>query len=41
LWIRQRQARQEWLLLRVTTVVLVLLAVAMAVFIALMIAGYR
>ena len=39
--IRQRQARQEWLLLRVTTVVLVLLAVAMAVFIALMIAGYR
>ena len=39
--IRQRQARQEWLLLRVTTVVLVLLAVAMAVFIALMVAGYR
>ena len=39
--IRQRQARQEWLLLRVTSVVLILLAGAMAVFIALMIAGYH
>jgi hypothetical protein len=38
---RRRQARQEWLLLRVTTVVLVLLVAAMAVFIALMIAGYH
>ncbi|HEY1671171.1 MAG TPA: hypothetical protein VGG50_00550 [Streptosporangiaceae bacterium] len=38
---RQRQARQEWLLLRVTSVVLILLAVAMAVFIALMVAGYH
>ena len=38
---RQRQARHEWVLLRVTTVILILLAVAMAVFIALMIAGYR
>jgi succinate dehydrogenase hydrophobic anchor subunit len=33
--------RQEWLLLRVTSVVLILLAGAMAVFIALMIAGYH
>ena len=38
---RQRQARQEWLLLRVTSVVLILLAGAMAVFIALMIAGHH
>jgi hypothetical protein len=39
--IRQRQAREERLLLRVTTVALVLLVAAMAVFIALMIAGYH
>jgi hypothetical protein len=39
--IRQRQAREERLLLRVTTVVLVLLVAAMAVFVALMIAGYH
>lgn len=38
---RQRKARQDWVLMRVSTVVLVLLAAAMAVFIALMIAGYH
>jgi hypothetical protein len=38
---RQRQAREDWVLLRVATVVLILLAAAMAVIIVLMIAGYR
>ncbi len=38
---RQREAREDWVLLRVATVILVLVAAAMAVFIALMIAGYR
>jgi hypothetical protein len=38
---RQRQAREERLLLRVTTVVLVLLVAALAVFFALMIAGFH
>ncbi len=38
---RQREAREDWVLLRVTTVILVLVAAAMAVFIALIIAGYR
>ena len=38
---RQRQARENWVLLRVATVVLILLAAAMAVIIVLMIAGYR
>jgi hypothetical protein len=37
--VRQRQARREYVLLRVTTAILVLLAGAMAVFIGLMIAG--
>jgi hypothetical protein len=38
---RRRQAREDWVLLRVATVVLILLAAAMAVIIGLMIAGYR
>ena len=38
---RQRQAREERLLLRVTTVVLVPLVAALAVFFALMIAGFH
>ncbi len=38
---RQREAREDWILMRVTTVILVIVAAAMAVFIALMIAGYR
>lgn len=37
---RQREARQEWILMRVTTVVLVLTAVAVLVIISLMIATY-
>jgi len=37
---RQREARQEWILMRVTTVVLVLLAVAVLVIISVMIATY-
>jgi hypothetical protein len=39
--VRQRQARREYILLRVTTVILGLLVAAMAVFIGLMIAGYH
>jgi succinate dehydrogenase hydrophobic anchor subunit len=38
---RQREAREDWVLMRVTTVILVILAAAMAVFIALMIAGFH
>ena len=38
---RQRQAREDWVLMRVATVVLVLAAGALAVIFALMIAGYR
>ncbi len=38
---RQREAREDWILMRVTTVILVVVAAAMAVFIALMIAGYH
>ena len=38
---RQRMARQDWVLMRVATVVLVLAAGAFAVIIVLMIAGYR
>jgi hypothetical protein len=37
---RQREARQEWILMRVTTVVLVVTAVAVLVIISLMIATY-
>jgi hypothetical protein len=39
--IRQRQAREERFLLRVTTVILVLLGAALAVFFALIIAGFH
>jgi hypothetical protein len=39
--VRQRHARREYILLRVTTAILGLLVAAMAVFIALMIAGYH
>ncbi len=38
---RQRTARRDWVLMRVSTVILVLAAAAMAVFIVLMIAGYH
>jgi hypothetical protein len=38
---RQREAHEDWVLMRVTTVILVILAAAMAVFIALMIAGFH
>ncbi len=38
---RQRQAREDWVLMRVATVVLVLAAAAIVVFIVLMAAGYR
>ena len=38
---RQREAREDWVLMRVLTVVLILAAAAMAVFIALMIAGFH
>jgi succinate dehydrogenase hydrophobic anchor subunit len=38
---RQREAREDWVLMRVTTVILVILAAAMAVLIALMIAGFH
>lgn len=37
---RQRKARQDWILMRVTTVVLVLTAIAVLVIISLMIATY-
>ena len=36
---RQRKAREDWVLMRVTTVIVVLVATAVAVFIALMVAG--
>ena len=38
---QQRKARQDWVLMRVTTVVLILTAVAFMVIIFLMIAGYH
>ena len=38
---RERKARQDWVLMRVATVVLVLAAGAFAVIMVLMIAGYR
>ncbi len=38
---RQREARQDWILMRVATVVLILVAGALAVFFLLMLAGYR
>jgi hypothetical protein len=38
---RQRRVREDWVLLRVATVVLALATAAMAVIIALMIAGYH
>jgi hypothetical protein len=38
---RQRKARQDWVLMRVTTVVLVLTAIAVLAIIFLMIATYR
>jgi hypothetical protein len=38
---RQRQARQDWVLMRVATVVVVLAAAAIAVIFVLMIAGYH
>ena len=38
---RERKARQDWVLMRVATVVLVLAAGALAVIMVLMIAGYR
>jgi hypothetical protein len=38
---QQRMARQDWVLMRVATVVLVLVGGALAVFFLLMIAGYR
>jgi succinate dehydrogenase hydrophobic anchor subunit len=37
---RQRKARQDWVLMRVTTVVLVLTAIAVLAIISLMIATY-
>jgi hypothetical protein len=38
---RQREAREDWVLMRVATVVVVVAAAAIAVFFMLMIAGYR
>jgi len=38
---RQRKALQDWVLMRVATVVLVLAAAAIAVIFVLMIAGYH
>ena len=38
---RQRKAREDWVLMHVTAVILILLSAAMAVIIALMIAGYH
>jgi len=38
---RQRQARQEWVLMRVATVVLVLTAAAVLVIVSLIIATHR
>jgi hypothetical protein len=37
---RQRKARQDWILMRVTTVALVLTAIAVLVIISLMVATY-
>jgi hypothetical protein len=41
LQVQQRKARQDWVLMRVATVILVLAAAALAVIFLLMIAGYR
>jgi hypothetical protein len=38
---RQREAREDWVLMRVATVVVVLAAAAIAVIFVLMIAGYH
>jgi hypothetical protein len=38
---RQREAREDWVLMRVATVVVVLAAAAVAVIFVLMIAGYH
>ena len=38
---RQREAREDWVLMRIATVVVVVAAAAVAVIFALMIAGYH